>query len=387
MNQDEIFNKLLKSLRRVYKNKNKIYNIHSPIFTKEDKLKLNHCIDTTYVSSIGNLINNFEERLKRITKAKHVISLVNGTSALHIALKLIGVKKNDEILLPAFNFVASSNACLYLEAIPIYFDSDDKLGPDLDKIEDFLNKNTKIKNKRCFNLTSKRYISACIPTYSYGHNFDIKRLIKMCKKYQIKVVEDSSEGLGTKVGKKHVGTFGDIGVLSFNGNKIITTGGGGAIITNNSSYAKNARHITATSKVNLRFQTMHNEIGYNYRMPNLNAALGLSQINKLSFFLNEKRRLYNNLSKSLLNLKDYFEIFKEPNYGKSNYWIQLMVVKKNINIEKVLKFLNRNNIQAKKVWESNNSYNFLKKYPNFKLKKSYMFSKKIICLPSNNFKI
>ena len=328
MKNKKILNQLLKSLRKVYKNKNKYYKIHHPILNNSDKRKLNQCIDSSYVSSVGNMVDKFEFKLKKITKAKYVVCVVNGTAAIHIALKLIGVKNNDEVLLPSFNFVASSNACLYLNAVPIYFDSDHSLGPDIFKLENFFKKQTKIKNNKCFNIKTKRYIKACVPTYSYGHAFNITKLLKICKKYKVKIVEDSSEALGSKYKNRHLGTFGDIGILSFNGNKIVTTGGGGAIITNNKYYANKARHITTTSKINSNYQTFHNEIGYNYRLPNLNAALGLSQISRLNLIINKKRKLYKSLFHALKKMKDYFEIFNEPRLGKSNYWIQLLVIKK-----------------------------------------------------------
>jgi len=385
MSEIKIFKSLLKNLRKVYTNKNKKYYLHPPILDKSDKVSLVNCIDSQFVSSTGRLVDKFENYLKKITKSKYVISVINGTSALHLSLKLMGIRENEEVLIPSFNFVASSNACLYVGAIPHYVDSDDNLGIDLKKLKSYLEKFTILKNNKCYNLKTKRYITACIPTYSYGHAFDIFALISICKKKKIKIIEDSSEALGSFFKNKHAGTFGDIGVLSFNGNKIVTTGGGGAILTNNSQIAKKAKHLSTTAKKEKNFIKIHDKLGYNYRMPNLNAALGLSQLKKLPQIIKNKRNLFLKLKKSLNGLENYFEVFEEIKESKSNYWFQLLIIKKKNNTNKLLKFLKNNNIECQRAWQINSKFNYLKKFPKMRSLKSKNFSKSIICLPSNIF--
>lgn len=375
-------NEFLKSLRKIYKDKNRKYDLHHPIFSNFDKKMLNYCIDSTYVSSVGNLVNKFEKKLSKFTKSKYVVCTINGTSALHIALKLIGLKNNEEVLVPSFNFIASINAILYSGGIPHFVDSDFNLGIDQIKLQKYLKKNTKIKNNRCFNLKTHRYISACIPTYSYGYGFDISNLIKICKKYKIKVIEDSSEALGTKIKNKHAGTFGTVGVLSFNGNKIITTGGGGAILTSNKHLADKARHLITTAKKNLKFSKVHDQVGYNYRMPNLNAALGLSQIQNLNEILKQKKELNKNLNNYLKKHENHIEVFKDNPNCDSNYWMQILKIK-SLNPNKLLKKLNDAKINSQRVWCLVNNFKYLKKYPKMNLETAQIISKKLILLPSN----
>ena len=384
MNKNKnLTNQIIKSLRKIYKNKNRKYNMHEPIFSAFDKKMLNHCIDTTYVSSAGNLVEKFENKLQKFTKSKYVVCTVNGTAALDIALKLIGLKKNEEVLVPAFNFIASINAILYSGGIPHFVDSDMNLGIDLIKLKQHLKKNTRIKNNRCFNIRTGRFISACIPTYSYGYGFDILNLIKICKKCKIKVIEDSSEALGTKIKNKHAGTFGTVGVLSFNGNKIITTGGGGAILTSNKHLAIKARHLITTAKKNLKFSKIHDQIGYNYRMPNLNAALGLSQFQNLKKILKQKKELNRNLDKFLKKHEDYVEVFKDKINCNSNFWMQVLNIK-SINSNLLIKKLNTTNLNSQRVWCLVNNFKYLKKYPKMNLDTAKKISKNFILLPSNN---
>ena len=289
--KNNIHNQILLSLKKVYNQKNFLYDPHSPIFDYNENFYLNKVIESNCVSSIGKYVDKFELLLKNYTQSKYAICLSSGTAALHLALHLLKVKKDDEILIPAFNFVASANASLLLGATPHFVECDLKTNSiDVEKISLYLKKNTYLKNNECINKKTKNVIKACIPTYSYGSGFDIKKLISVCKKYKIKVIEDSSEALGTFINSKHAGTFGDLGILSFNGNKIITTGGGGAILTNSKYLAKQARHISSTAKKNIHnYSKIHTEFGLNYRMPNINAALGVSQILKLKKILRKKK--------------------------------------------------------------------------------------------------
>ncbi len=351
---------------------------------------MNKVIDSSFVSSVGKYVDKFEKLLKNYTKAKYVICLSSGTAALHVALYLSKVQRNDEILIPSFNFVASTNVTLLLGAIPHFIDCDEKTNSiDIEKLSIYLKKNTYLKNGNCINKKTNKIIKACIPTYSYGSGFDIKKLLSICRFYKIKVIEDSSEALGTFINSKHAGTFASFGVLSFNGNKIITSGGGGAILTNSKYLAKKARYISSTAKKNIsNFSKIHTEFGFNYRMPNLNAALGYSQILKLKKILKHKKLLFKKLKEELAHLNNYIEVYQEPAFCNNNYWFQLLKIKdKKIQKNKLLKILNKNKIQTTSAWTLLNSYSYLRKYPSMSLETSKKLSKNLLCLPSNNFNI
>lgn len=370
----------------LYKSKKKVRYLHKPILGVNEKKILNEVINSSYVSSVGPFVKKFEQKIKKFTKAKHVVCLSSGTSALHISLILSGVKSNQEVLIPNFNFIASTNACLYLGATPHFVDCSEKtLCIDVEKLEKYLKKICIKKNGKTFNKKTNKEIKACIPTYSFGHTFDVIKLKSICLKYNISLIEDSAEGLGTFHKNKHVGTFGKFGILSFNGNKIITTGGGGAILTNSSFLAKKARHISNVSKVFKRFDTVHNKIGYNYKMTNLNASIGYSQIDKLKNIIKKKNLLNKYLLKNTKKFSKYFKIFSQFNNDRCNNWMQLLIIKNNkIKINKLLELLNQKNIQSKRAWSNINKFNYLKKFPSMQNKSNNFFSK-IILLPSNDF--
>lgn len=382
----KILDKLLKSLRKVYKNKNEYYSLHNTNINKQDEKVVNSCLKNKIISTVdGPYIKEFEKKIKTLTKSKFVVCTISGTSALHISLKLLGVKRGDEVLVPSFNFIASVNAILYNGAIPHFIDSDDRMGVNPNELDNYLKKNTIFKNGKCLNKKTKNFISVFIPTYSYGHGLKIVDLIKVCKKYKIEVLEDSSEALGTYPYKKHAGTFAKVGVLSFNGNKIITSSSGGAILTSSKKFANLANHLVKTAKKIKNDSKIHTQLGYNYRITNMNAALGLSQINRIKNILDLKRKLKVKLSRSIKEINEYFEIFDEPVDCKSNYWIQLLVIKKIFSANEIIKFLNKNNIQCQSCWMPVDKFKYLRNYPKMKLKNSTLYRKKFILLPSNTF--
>ena len=352
-----------------------------------DKEILNKVLDSSYVSSVGPYVRKFEKKIEKYTKSKHAICLSSGTAALHISLILSDVKENDEILIPNFNFISSTNASIYLGAIPHFIDCSEKtLCIDLYKLEKYLKKICITNKKGSFNRHTKRKIKACIPTYSFGHTFNIQKLKDICKKFKIVLIEDSAEALGTFYKNKHVGTFGRFGILSFNGNKIITTGGGGAILTNNLSLAKKIRHISNVSKVHKEYYMLHDQLGYNYKMPSVNAAIGYRQFDNLKKIIKNKNKLNKFLIKKIKNFNKEFEIFKQPSNNRVNNWMQLLITKNNkINIDKLIKILNKKNVQCKRAWPIISNFKYLKKYPSMsRIKKKSLFST-IILLPSNQF--
>ena len=275
------------------KNKTNRLSLHEPNFTNLEKKYLTNCLKSTFVSTSGFYNEEFTKRLKKITKSKYILPTINGTSALHLSLIAAGVKKNTEVLMPSLNFIASPNATLYLDAIPHFIESEEEtLGVDPIKLEKYLKRNVIIKKNYCRNKKTNRIISAIIIVHIFGFASKIDKIKKIAKKYKIKLIEDASEALGSTYKKKSLGTFGDIGTLSFNGNKIITTGGGGAVLTNSKKIYKNISQIYNTGKKSHKWDLVYERKAYNYKLPNLNAALGCAQILNFSDKIRKKRKLF-----------------------------------------------------------------------------------------------
>ncbi len=365
--------------------KKKNISLHEPFFFQDDKKKVIQCIKGGYVSTSGKETKNFEKDLKKFLKCKYVICTINGTSAIHLSYIAAGIKKNNEILIPALNYVASTNAALYIGAIPHFIDlKEETLSIDINKLEKYLNKNSFIKHNKCINKKTNRVIKAIVPTHIFGHCSEIDRLKYLCKRYKLRLIEDASEALGSFYKKKHLGTYGDIGVLSFNGNKIITTGGGGAVITNNKKFAEKVYSLSNISKIPHSFEFLYKEIGFNYRMPSLNASLGRSQLKKINFFLNKKRNNFKFYSKIFLNSKN-FRIFCENKFSKSNYWLNSLILNKpNKRLRNmILKKANLNGLKLRPIWKSLDRFNYLKSYPKMDLSNSRKLEMSVINLPSS----
>ena len=361
------------------------HQLHEPFFCGNEIKYLKKTIKDNYVSYVGNYVKKFENKIKKITGSKFVITIVNGTEALHIALKVLGIKKNDEVLVPALTFVGTVNPIIHSLAIPHFVDSEIKtLGINPLKLEDYLNKIIIMKGKLSINKFTKRTIRAIIPVHIFGHSCNIKEIIRIAKKFNLIVIEDAAEALGSFYQNKHLGTFGHVGCLSFNGNKIITTGGGGAVITNNAIVAKKIRHFSSTARVNHKWEYIHNQIGYNLRMPSLNAALGLAQIENLDKFINAKRMLFKKYLESFKNIKD-ISLFKEPINCKSNYWLQTIVLskKKSFLKKEILKQGFNSKIYLRPVWKLISELKPYKFYPKMDLTGAKNIAKILINLPSS----
>ncbi|MGC9007365.1 MAG: LegC family aminotransferase, partial [Sulfurihydrogenibium sp.] len=346
-----MFEKIIDFIKQIYQNKDFI-PLHAPVFKGKEKEYLNRVIDSTFVSYLGEFVEKFEEEVARFTGSKYAVATVNGTAALHTALILANVEENTEVITQPLTFVATCNAIAYCKAHPVFVDvSLQTLGMSAESLEHFLKNYTEIKKDGCcYNKITKRKITACVPMHTFGHPCEIDKIVELCNHYNITVVEDSAESLGSFYKGKHTGTFGKIGILSFNGNKIITTGGGGMIITNDEKIYKKAKHITTTAKVPHPYEYFHDEVGYNYRMPNLNAALGLAQMQQLPEFLQEKRKianLYEEFFKSIENVK----FVKEPPNAKSNYWLNAVLLNSKEERDKFLEETNKNNVQTRPAWQ------------------------------------
>ena len=329
------------------------HQLHEPLLKGKEINFVSDTIKRNFVSTAGEYVNRFEKAIKKFSKSNHAIAVVNGTQAIFVSLKVLGVRKDDEVLVPALTFVGTVNAISYIGAHPHFIDSSwENFGVNCDKLEKYLSKSAKIIGDRCINRSTGKVIKAIVPVHIFGHPCDIEKVIKISKKFKLAVVEDAAEALGSFHKKKHLGTFGDIGCFSFNGNKIITTGGGGMIITNQAKLAKKIKHLTTTAKIKHKWEYVHDEVGYNFRMPSINAALGLAQLLKLRTFLKAKRKLFYKYLKVLKGING-ISLFKEPKNAKSNYWLQTLILdKKNSKFKnRILKEFHKKKIFSRPTWQ------------------------------------
>jgi len=359
--------------------------LHEPSFEGNEWIYLKECLDSTYVSSVGKFVDQFEEDLANYTGSKYAISVVNGTAALQIALKLAGVQPDDEVLIPALTFVATANAVAYCNAIPHFVESEERtLGIDSAKLREYLQENSSQHSGQCINNITGRVIRALVPMHTFGHPSDIEGLLSIAHDFNLVFVEDAAESLGSYYHGQHTGTFGLFGTLSFNGNKTITTGGGGAILTNNEALARHAKHLTTTAKLPHAWEFRHDEIGYNYRMPNINAALGCAQLEQLPAKLAAKRDLFGQYHDAFAEIKGVTH-FKEPQSCQSNYWLQCLVLDENEseNRNLILESTNKVGIMTRPVWVLLNELTPFKDSPSMDLSTARSLSRRIINIPSS----
>ena len=359
--------------------------LHSPTFEGNEWLYLKECLDSTYVSSVGKFVDRFEHDLSKYTGAKYAISVVNGTAALQIALKLAGVKAGDEVLIPALTFVATANAVTYCNATPHFIDSEEQtLGVDAAKLREYIISNTSQQSGHCINRNTGNVIRALVPMHTFGHPSDLENLLSIAHDFNIALVEDAAESLGSYYIGQHTGTFGLLGTLSFNGNKTITTGGGGAILTNNADLARHAKHLTTTAKLSHAWEFRHDEIGYNYRMPNINAALGCAQLEQLPGKLESKRNLFKKYQQAFADIEG-IRHFSEPKNCHSNYWLQTLLLDENQSKERdlVLEATNSSGIMTRPAWVLLNELSHFKDSPSANLASAQSLARRIINIPSS----
>ena len=360
-------------------------SLHEPSFNGNEWLYIKECLDSTFVSSVGKFVDKFENDLVDFTGAKHAVAVVNGTAALHIALKLAGVCAQDEVLVPALTFVATANAVTYCNAVPHFVDSEEiTLGIDASKLRHYLKVNTRQDSGNCVNKKTGRIIRAIVPMHTFGHPSNLEELLEICEDFNLVMVEDAAEAIGSYYKNQHVGTFGLIGTLSFNGNKTITTGGGGAILTNDDAIARKAKHLTTTAKLPHPWEFRHDQIGFNYRMPNINAALGCAQLEQLPEKLKLKRDLFNKYS-SVFNVLEGISIFKEPINCQSNYWLQTLLLDQNMTSyqNSILQDTNLAGYMTRPSWVLLNELAPFSDFPSMDTNTSKSLSSRIINIPSN----
>ncbi len=355
MTVEKFFQQITDFIREIFKQPQGFIPLHEPRFIGKEKEYLSRVIDSTFVSSVGEFVNLFEKKIAEYTGSKYAVAVVNGTSALHLALLVSGVKPQEEVITQPLTFVATANAIKYIGAHPVFIDVyPETFSLDPQKLEDFLRDNSLIKqiDKKtvCINKITGRRIAACVPVHTFGHPAVIDEIISVCDKYFIPVIEDAAESLGSFYKGKHTGTFGLAGIISFNGNKIITTGNGGMILTDDQDFASLARHLSTQAKVPHPWEYIHDQVGYNYRMSNLQAALGLAQLDKLEFFVERKRWLAEKYKEFFSSLPD-IDFLCEPKNSRSNYWLNAILLP-DLNFKnKFLKFTNKNEIQTRSVWK------------------------------------
>jgi perosamine synthetase len=343
---------IIKAIQAVLPDNKKGIALHEPYFGGNEWLYVRECLDTGWVSSIGKYVDLFEEKLAEFTGVKRAVAVVNGTAALHICLKLVDVEPDDEVLIPAITFIATANAVTYCNAIPHFVDSEEhSLGLDAIKLRNYLQDITEIRNNICYNKLTGRRIKAVVPMHTFGHPVNLDELAAVCSEFSLELVEDAAESLGSYYKGKHTGNWGRVSALSFNGNKIITTGGGGAILTNDAELGKLAKHITTTAKLPHRWDFFHDQVGYNYRLPNLNAALGCAQLEQMPGFLQNKRSLARKYQTAFAGINGV-DMVVEPEFTQSNYWLNALLLAPEYadKRDKLLTLTNDCGIMTRPVW-------------------------------------
>jgi perosamine synthetase len=362
-------------------------SLHEPLFAGKEWDYLKECLDSTYVSSVGAFVDRFERELASYTGARNAVAVVNGTAALHVALQLAGVERGDEVLIPTLSFVATANAVAYCGAIPHLVDSEERtLGMDAAALRAHLQEVADLRDGACVNRVTGRRIRAVVPMHTFGHPVDIAGLLSVADDLGLVLVEDAAESLGSTFGERHAGTFGLMGTLSFNGNKTITTGGGGAILTDDADLAKRAKHLTTTAKVPHPWAFIHDAVGYNYRLPNINAALGCAQLEQLRGFVEAKRRLFERY-RSAFAAVPQVRIVEEPEGCRSNYWLQTLVLDESVEDQRdeILKATNDAGFMTRPSWTPMHRLAPYETSPRADLEVAESLERRMINLPSSAF--
>jgi perosamine synthetase len=360
--------------------------LHEPSFRGNEWLYLKECLDSTFVSSVGKFVDRFELDLAHFTGSRHAVAVVNGTAALHIALKIAGVQAGDEVLIPSLTFIATANAVTYCNATPHFVDSEAyTLGVDATKLRDYLISHTEQRVSQCVNRVTGQVIRVLVLMHTFGHPSDVDGLLAIANDFNIALVEDAAESLGSYYHGKHTGTFGLMGTLSFNGNKTITTGGGGAILTNDSALASHAKHLTTTAKLPHAWEYSHDEIGYNYRLPNLNAALGCAQLEQLPTMLAAKRELFTRYQTAFATVQSV-KLMAEPTECKSNYWLQTLLLNADHADQRddVLKATNDAGFMTRPAWILMHELAPFKDCPRMDLTAEQSLTQRLINIPSSS---
>lgn len=356
--------------------------LHCPQFLGNEKKYLNECIDTKFVSYVSHFVTDMEEQVKKLTGANYAVAMVNGTEALHIAIVSAGISPGEEIITQSLTFAATSAAIVHSGALPVYIDVDkDTMGMSPVALKKYLESNTEQKNGKCYNKKSGKIISACIPMHTFGHPCRIDEIAILCKEYNIILIEDSAESIGSTYKGKHTGTFGKVGIVSFNGNKCVTTGAGGMLITDDEAVAARAKYISTTAKRPSKWEFFHTEAGYNLRMPGTCAAIGAAQLEYFDKTLENKRE-------TAVLYQQFFaergiECIKEPDNARSNYWLNAIVLKDRVEREEFLEYANANGVQCRPIWTLMHKMPPYENYERTELPNSEWLEDRIVNIPSS----
>ena len=356
--------------------------LHRPVFEGNERQYLVDCIDSNFVSSVGAKVAEFEEKVAEFTGSKYAVATVNGTAALHVAIELAGVKPGEEVISQALTFIATCNAISYAGAKPLFVDVDlDTMGLSPSALKRFLKRNAEKRADGTFNKISGKRISACVPMHTFGFPCRIAEIAEICVDWDIPLIEDAAESLGSYVNSSHTGTFASMATLSFNGNKVITTGGGGMIITDNFDLAKRAKHITTTAKIPHSYEFLHDETGYNYRMPNLNAALGCAQMERLDEFLIIKAQLADQWS-GLFDGRDA-DFVKALDGNKANHWLNAIILNSRSDRNEFLKITNDSGVMTRPTWTLMSELPMFKDCQTDGLENSLWLGDRVVNIPSS----
>lgn len=369
-------------IKELYNNR-EFVPLSVPRFVGNEKRYLEECIDTTFVSSVGPFVDRFEKDMAFYTGAKRAVVCVSGTNALHLAMMLAGVARDDEVLTQALTFIATCNAISYIGAHPVFIDVDKStMGLSPDAVKEWLIKNAEIKNGQCFDKHTGRRVKACVPMHTFGHPVRIEELASICAEYHIELVEDAAESIGSKYKGKHTGLFGKVGALSFNGNKTITTGGGGMLLFMDEELGAFAKHLTTQAKIPHRWEFRHDHIGYNYRMPNINAALGCAQLEHLDEYITDKRATASIYAEYFKNI-DGIDFFTEPENCFSNYWLNVVILPNHDRQEGFLQETNDSGVMTRPIWELMSRLPMFEHCQHDALKNTIWFAERVVNIPSS----
>lgn len=361
--------------------------LHEPSFSGNEWAYVKECIDEGWVSTAGPFVGRLEDALSDFTGASHAVAMVNGTAALHLSLMLVGVGSGDEVIMPTLTFAATANAAAYIGAVPHFVDSEERtLGIDVEKLALYLEECAQVRGGVCVSRITGRPIKAVVAVHIFGSPVDLDPLVELCSRFRLTLIEDCAESLGSYYKEKHTGTFGRLSILSFNGNKTVTAGGGGAIITNDKELAKRARHLSTTARVAHRYEVTHDELGYNYRLPAINAALACAQIEALPAMLKNKRALAVRYAQAFSGVEGVV-LFKEPEFARSNYWLNALILDVDRAKERdaILRATNEAGIMTRPAWTLMHKLPMYEDSPRMELNTAESLSTRIINIPSSAF--
>ena len=377
-----MYSEVVKFIRELYTT-DEFIPLHAPCFIGNEKKYLNECIDTTFVSSVGQFVDRFEEMVATYTGAARAVVCVNGTNALHMALLLSGVERDNEVLTQSLTFIATCNAISYIGAHPVFIDVDkETMGLSPLAVKNWLLKHAELRSGICYNKNTGRVIKACVPMHTFGHPVKVEELSDICEEYHIELIEDAAESLGSFYKGQHTGTFGKIGAISFNGNKTITTGGGGMLLFKDAELGKFAKHLTTQAKVPHRWEFVHDHIGYNYRMPNINAALGCAQMENLDSFVKNKRATAEQY-KEFFKQIDSLDFFTEPENCYSNYWLNVVITRDKQEQQHFLQYTNDHGVMTRPIWCLMNKLEMFKSCETDGLVNTQWLEDRVVNIPSS----